>query len=207
MGGGSSGYRAALVRRRLTPALISFDDEDELAEPPTTEPMFQRIQATLQEIHADHSVPKEVRRRVLEGSVRAPPGLASRCDSRGLLQQRRRMEANGGLLHGMDSRFRRANTRDAGKPKSRPSLRGGEGGGNWGVDAAWPHVAALLTSEATEKSLLLAAIEAAVWIRPREAKMILIDLADSDDEEIAEAVSDASMEQGPDELDDKEEED
>ena len=37
--------------------------------------------------------------------------------------------------------------------------------------------------------------------------MILIDLADSDDEEIAEAVSDASMEQGPDELDDKEEED
>ena len=72
MGGGSSGYRAALVRRRLTPALISFDDEDELAEPPTTEPMFQRIQATLQEIHADHSVPKEVRRRVLEASVRAP---------------------------------------------------------------------------------------------------------------------------------------
>jgi len=79
--------------------------------------------------------------------------------------------------------------------------------GNWGVDAAWPHVAALLTSEATEKSLLLAAIEAAVWIRPREAKRILIDLADSDDEEIAEAVSDASMEQGPDELDDEEEED
>src|SRR5262249_24074968 len=59
----------------LGPALEGADTEgfdDELAKPPISEPMFKRIQAMLQEIHADHSVPKEVRRRVLEASVPAP---------------------------------------------------------------------------------------------------------------------------------------
>ena len=37
--------------------------------------------------------------------------------------------------------------------------------GNGEVDAAWPHVSALLTTPATDKTLLLAAIEAAVAIQ------------------------------------------
>jgi len=61
------------------------------------------------------------------------------------------------------------------------------------VDAAWPHVAALVTSEETDKFLLLAAIEAAGNIRPREAAEIFLDLMDSDDEDIAEAVHEAMV--------------
>ena len=38
---------------------------------------------------------------------------------------------------------------------------------NWAVDAAWPHVAALVTSGETDKPLMLAAIEAVASIRPR----------------------------------------
>jgi hypothetical protein len=81
--------------------------------------------------------------------------------------------------------------------------------GNWAVDAAWPHVAALVTSAETEKSLRLAAIGAAASIRPHDARGLLDDLADSDDHDIADAVHEAlAMAEGPsgededDELDD-----
>lgn len=59
------------------------------------------------------------------------------------------------------------------------------------MDAAWPHIATLITTEDTEKYLLLAAIEAVAGIRPQEAAEILIDMADSDNEDIAEAAYEA----------------
>ena len=64
--------------------------------------------------------------------------------------------------------------------------------GTWGVDAAWPHVTSLITSGETDKPLLLAAIEAVGSIRPRMAAAVLHDLADSDDEDIVEAVLEAT---------------
>ena len=65
------------------------------------------------------------------------------------------------------------------------------------MDAAWPHITALLTSSATSKDLLLAAIEAVATIRPREAGPLLVDLVDSEDEDIAEAADEAmSMAEG-----------
>ncbi len=64
--------------------------------------------------------------------------------------------------------------------------------GNWQVDAAWPHIAALVTSGETDKPLLLAAIDAVASIRPRQAAEILDDLTDSGDKDIAEAVFEAT---------------
>ncbi len=43
----------------------------------------------------------------------------------------------------------------------------------------------------TDKPLLLAAIDAVAGIRPQEAGMILVDLTDSDDEDIVEAAHEA----------------
>ncbi|TMA89114.1 MAG: hypothetical protein E6J77_07935 [Deltaproteobacteria bacterium] len=63
--------------------------------------------------------------------------------------------------------------------------------GNWGLDAAWPQVAALVSSKKTDKPLLLAAIEAIASIRPHEAVRMLDDLADSHDEDIAAAAEEA----------------
>ena len=80
--------------------------------------------------------------------------------------------------------------------------------GNWEVDAAWPHIAALVTSGETDKHLLLAAIEAVAYIRPQEAAEILADLADSDDEDIAEAGYEAmTMAEGLSDEDDEDDED
>ncbi len=63
--------------------------------------------------------------------------------------------------------------------------------GNWELDAAWPHVSRLVSVPVTDKPLLLAAIDAAASIRPQEAGLILIDLTDSDDEDIVEAAHEA----------------
>ena len=68
-----------------------------------------------------------------------------------------------------------------------------EAAGNWELDAAWKHVVALAEDPETDKDLLLAAIEAVGSIRPREAGPILVELTDSDDEEIAGAAKDAMM--------------
>ena len=48
---------------------------DEFEEPdavPITERTFRNIQISLQQVYADESIPKIVRRRILEASVRAP---------------------------------------------------------------------------------------------------------------------------------------
>ena len=66
--------------------------------------------------------------------------------------------------------------------------------GNWELDAAWSHVVKLVNDAHTPKPLLLAAIDAVGSIRPAEAGEILVDLADSDDEEIAEAADEAMAE-------------
>jgi hypothetical protein len=63
--------------------------------------------------------------------------------------------------------------------------------GNWGVDAAWVHILALVNDAGTPKHLLLASIAAAASIRPREAGELLVRFAASDDQEIAEAADEA----------------
>jgi hypothetical protein len=63
--------------------------------------------------------------------------------------------------------------------------------GNWELDGAWHHIVELVNDAHSSKPLLLAAIGALSGIRPAEASDILEDLAESDDEEIAEAVSEA----------------
>ena len=61
--------------------------------------------------------------------------------------------------------------------------------GGWQINAAWPHISALVKSKETEKYLLLAAIEAVAGIRPEEAGMVLNHLLDSHDGDVVDAVN------------------
>ena len=63
--------------------------------------------------------------------------------------------------------------------------------GKWQINAAWPHLADLLTSEHSDRDLRLAAIEAAAGVRPEEAAALLAELTQDGDEEIAEAAIEA----------------
>lgn len=165
-----------------------LEDADDL---PIAERTFQQIQESLRSLYMDAKVPKEVRRRILEASVRAPQDwhrdavrAAYSSDDEAwrhtaVFCMRFVGEFEEQILEALDSK--------------NPSIHCEAvlAAGNWAVDAAWPHVAALVTSGETDKQLLLAAIDAAANIRPHEAAAILDDLADSDDEDIVAAVDEA----------------
>ena len=186
-----------------------FEDADDL---PITERTFHRIQESLRKLYMDATVPQEVRRRILEASVRAPQNWhpdAVRA-AYGSDDEVWRLTAVFCMrfVRGFDEQIVEA------LDSTNPDIHYEAvlAAGNWEVAAAWPHVAALVTSEETEKPLLLAAIDAVASIRPHEARELLDGLADSDDEDIVAAVHEAmamaaglSGQDEDDELDDDDE--
>ena len=166
-----------------------FEDPDDV---PFTEGMFHKIQDSLEKMYLDNSIPKEVRWRVLEASVRAPANLAPGCDQAGLLQRRRMLTAvfAMGRVRGFDNQILTAlKSTDA-----KIQCEAVKAAGHWGLDAAWLPVVELVNDPHTPKPLLIAAIGAVGTIRRAEARNILDDLAHSEDEEIAEAANEAMAE-------------
>jgi uncharacterized protein (UPF0147 family) len=192
----------------LGPALEEVDtqgDDDDLVEPSISSATFMRIQAALRTIHDDEDAPKQVRRRVLEASVRAPqdwhPDAIRAASSSDDEDWRLTAAFCMSWIRGFEAEIlEMLNSRNPAI-----QLEAVRAAGNWQVDAAWPHIAALIGSEATEKSLLLEAIGAAVLLRPEEACPFLMKLAGSEDEEIAEAANEALLEPGYDEADGEDE--
>lgn len=172
----------------------SIDEfDDPYSEPPISKEKYDFINETLERLYADKTIPKEVRRRILEGSVRAPQDWHNAAivtaytsgDQEWILTAVFSMN----YVRGLDRLILEA------LKSSHPDIQyqAVRAAGSWALDAAWPHVVGLLKDASTDKDLLIAAIEAASSIRPREAGPMLADFADSDDEEIAEAAHDALM--------------
>jgi hypothetical protein len=177
----------------LGPALeyADMDDFDAPGDVPITESMFANIQKTFYKLYRDGGVPTEVRRRILEASVRAPQEWHSEA-----VRAAYRSDATDWKLTavfcmqyigGFDDEILEA------MESSHPDIfyEAICAAGNWEIDAAWSHIAKLIESKETEKDLLLAAIESAAMIRPGEAAEILVPLLDSDDEDVVEAVNES----------------
>jgi hypothetical protein len=171
-----------------------FEDPEDV---PIFERTFLNIQDALHRLYLDKSNPKEVRRRILEASVRAPQdwhqdaimAAYSSGDKDWVLTAVFSMR----WVRGFENQILEA------LKSADPEIyyEAVIAAGNWELDAAWPQIIALLNDAGTPKPLLLAAIGAASSIRPQEAGEILIDLAASDDEEIAEAADEAIAMSGP----------
>ena len=180
-----------------------FEDPDDV---PITQRTFRNLQNSLQKLHFDNSVPKEVRRRILEASVRAPKNwhqnairsAYSSGDKDWMLTAVFAMR----WVRGFDDQILEA-LRSADPEIHYEAV---EAAGNWELAAAWSHIVALVHDADAPKPLRLAAIAAVAGIRPAEARGILVDLANSDDKEIAEAADEAmGMAEAPsDEEDDDE---
>jgi HEAT repeat protein len=175
----------------LGPVLEYSDEEGfEGDDLPISEGTFQAIQESLRALFLDTEVPKEVRRRVLEASVRAPQpwhaGAVRDAWASGdgewtltavfCMQYVRGFEAQ--ILEALES----------GSAEVRHEAVCAAGA--WAVEAAWPTVAPFLSLK-TPKPLLLAAIEAAVFVCPEDAPRLLQPLLASRDEDVVEAVHEA----------------
>ncbi len=164
------------------------DGFDDLEEVPISEGTFRRLQESLRKLYLDTDIAKNVRRRILEASVRAPQDWhqdAVRA-AYSLDDELWRLTAVFCMrfIRGFNDQIVEA------LESENPEIHYQAvcAAGVWGLEAAWSHISGLLTSEDTDKPLLLAAIEAVASIRPQEAAEILTDFMDSEDEDIAEAV-------------------
>ena len=177
----------------LGPALeyAFIEDFEDPEDVPISETMFHRIQQTLYSLYRDQNTSKLVRRRILEASVRAPQDWHENVVREAYTHD----DADWRLTAVFCMQFIRGFDKQIIESLSSESLdivyQAVCGAGNWEIDAAWPHVAAFISSEATDKDILLAAIEAAVLIRPPEASEIITPLLDSDDQDIVDAVYEA----------------
>src|SRR5215831_6713093 len=165
-----------------------FEDPDDV---PITEATFHNIQNSLEKAYRDKSTPKDVRRRILEASVRAPQtwhqNAIRHAHSSGDRDWVLTAVFSMRWVRGFDDQILEA-LKSGDAEIQREAIHAA---GNWELAAAWSNILALVRDAATPKSLLLAAIGAVASIRPAEAPSVLADLADSDDEEIAEAVDEA----------------
>jgi hypothetical protein len=164
-----------------------FDDP----EIPISEGTFHRLQESLRKLYLDTDLAKNVRRRILEASVRAPQdwhqdavrAAYSFDDQLWKLTAVFCMR----FVRGFDQQIIEALESDDPEIHYQAVCAAG----SWGLKAAWSHVAGLVSSENTDKPLLLAAIEAVVNMRPLEAAEILTDFVNSEDEDISEATLEA----------------
>jgi hypothetical protein len=175
----------------LGPVLEQGATDDFEDGPVITERTLDGIQESLREAFTDATVPKEVRRRILEASVRAPQDWHEDAV--------RAAYAGGDEDWKLTAVFCMRFVRGFDEPilesldSKNPDIRreAVSAAGEWGLTAAWPHVVALIEKKGTAKPLLLAAIGAVAALRPHDASEILGKLADSDDEDVVEAVDEA----------------
>jgi len=182
---------AALIA--LGPALeqadmMGFEEEDYIV---ISEDVFRMLQTSLQKLYMNPDLPKDIRRAVLEAAVRAP--------------QQWQFEAVRAAYAGNDEAWRLTAVfcmgyLDGFDAQIMESLASNDpdihyhavcAAGNWDVHDAWPHIAALVRSDETDKELRIAAIGALAGIRPEESVEVLNGLIDSEDEDIVEAVFEA----------------
>lgn len=188
-----------------------FEDADEFGYPndvPILEETFRRIQDSFRRFYMDADVPKEVRRLVLEASVRAPQKWHQDAIRAAYLSGDESWRLTSvfcmRFVRGFDDQILEALESE----NEDIHYEAVCAAGNWEVDAAWSHIVDLVVTEETDKDLRLAAIEALPCIRPHEAAAILVDLTDSDDEDIVEAAYEAmAMAEGLSDDDDEEDDD
>lgn len=170
---------------------IGFHDFDP-EEAPVSEETERRIRRALHEVYLDVDAPVYVRRRALEASVRAPeewhPSAVRAAYHGGDDAWRETAIFCMGCVPGFGDEILEALESE----DDALFVEAVRAAGQWGIEAAWPHVRPLLVRpKGVGRSLLLAAIEAAPAIGRDAAEDALWSLADSDDDELSDAAYEA----------------
>jgi hypothetical protein len=168
--------------------MMEFEDENDII---ISQETFDQILGHLEDLFKREDLPLELRRRVLEAAVRAPRSWHHEAVQNAFSSEDTDWHRTAvfcmGYIGGFDQQILQS------LESSDPLIHYHAvfAAGNWEIEEAWAHVARLVRSDDTEKDLRIAAIGAAAAIRPEEASVLMGDLIDSEDEDIAEAVLEA----------------
>ena len=161
-----------------------------------TEEIFNEIQETFRNLYYDTNTPKLVRRRILEGSVRAPMDwhkeAVEEAYSNDDIEWRLTAVFCMGYIKGFEDKILES------LKSENPDIHyeAVQSTGNWGIKEAWPYIKELLLRQDIDKWLLIAAIQAAATVNPEESVEILMEFEDNEDEDIADAAEDALVNAG-----------
>ena len=207
----SAGNESEMLRGRaaisLGPALEhadleGFDDLDDLV---TGENTFRRVVEQLHRLYMDVAVPTDVRRRILEASVRAPQDWHADAIRTAYASDDPASKLSAVFSMRWAPGFEDQILEALASENEDIEYEAVHAAGHWAIEEAWPHVTGLITGETADKGLRLAAIEAVANIRPDEAGALLVELLDDDDADIVEAADEAmAMAQMLDEFEDNE---
>ena len=174
--------------------VLEYADMDEFEDPddvPISEETFRGIRESLRDLYMDAGVPLEVRRHILEASVRAPQDWHQNAIRAAYFSGDESWKLTAvfcmRFVQGFDEQILEALASENQDIQYHAVCAAG----NWGIDAAWPNIVALVHSDGADKHLRLAAIDAIAGIRPQEAWEILDDLTVSEDEDIVKAACEA----------------
>jgi hypothetical protein len=177
----------------LGPALehVSETEFDDPHSETISKGMYRRVQDSLRALCEDVTAPTMVRRRALEASVRAPEDwhrdaiatAYASADENWMLTAVFCMV----YVRGFEEQILEA----LGSRNEDVRYEAIRAAGTWDIDAAWDHVAPIVTATDAPKPLRLVAIEAVASIRPEEAQLLLSELVDEEDDDINDAVYEA----------------
>jgi hypothetical protein len=171
--------------------LADIDGFDDLDDVPISEQTFRQIVESLERLFADQTVPTLVRRRILESSVRAARDWHENAVRSAYASDDADWKLTAVFamrwIRGFDKEILESLTSTNEKLRYEAMCAAG----NWEIDAAWPQIVEVIESTSTDKALLLAAIEAAAAVRPDEAGPLLVELTDSEDDDIVDAAHEA----------------
>jgi hypothetical protein len=165
--------------------MMGFEDDDDIL---VSEPTFHKIQETLRKLYMDADTPLTVRRQVLEASVKAPQPWHQAAVRSAYVSDDEIWRLTAVFAMRFISGFDDQIIESMASQNPEIQYHAVCAAGSWQLDAAWAKVVALVSSDQTDKELLLAAIEAVGSIRPQEAPVVLGRLMDSDDEDVVETV-------------------
>ena len=165
-----------------------FDDEDEII---ISETEYLTIGMWLRRLYYQADISDDVRRQILEASVRSPEDWHRAAVRAAYAANDREWRLTAvycmRFVKGFDERILEALVSEDEDFRYNALLAAG----NWGMEDAWPHILSLLKNKDTDKDMLLAAIEAVAGISPYQAPEVLYEFTNSTDDDIVDAAFEA----------------
>lgn len=170
-----------------------FDEDDDMNDAPISERTFGEVRQALRATYENPSTPKLVRRRVLEGAVRAPQDWQREAIRVAYASDDPEWRLTAVFCMRFVQGFDEQILASLESPDAEVQAEAVRGAGEWELEAAAPHVLRLLANKDTDKDLLIAAITAVATVSRERALELLPDFEDSDDPDIAEAAEEATQ--------------
>ncbi len=184
--------------------LYEFDDLDDII---ISEGIFHTTQESFRKFYHNVGFPKEVRRRILEAAVRAPLDWHSGAVRAAFASDDKNWQLTGIFCMRFIGGFEQQILEALESKNTDILYEALLAAGNWGLAKAWPSIACLYSDVDIDKTMLLAAIEAAAGIGLPEAVDTLKKLLVSEDDDIVDAANEALTMLETDEFDDAYDED